>query len=261
MSIVRYRDFYVESFFERLDDDDDDIPSVPQIDSKPLDESELDLLNNNYIQYLVKRASTFTAIFRSFFFEHLMLSTPYLHSNEFFSHLRSRTNVRLRLLYDELVQHRTSLTLKQRCRLKIKSAIKNYPFDLKKLHSLPSTLQNYLSFDLFHPNLPQLLINQFEKVQGRVRPSYFDELQFHEHSPQMHNGHYDWEDQIPEEVDQIDDFDQDEDEQMVRFFFYKNRMFSIVSRICFSSKDDDDEGDLFDEEQLYDDNQDDEEDW
>ena len=135
---------------------------------------------------------------------------PYLHSKEFFDHIQARNNVRLRLLYDELLEHRTPLTLKERCWLKIKENLVRYPLDIQQLNNLPWTLQNYLAFDLYHPNFVQNLLKMFHQIQGHLKPSYFDELQFHEHSLEPINAHYDWEDQTVDEVDQLDEEDNDD---------------------------------------------------
>jgi hypothetical protein len=161
---------------------------------------------------LIKRASTFSPLFRSFFFNHLNLCYPLLHKIQFRNHVNSIKNIRLRSLYDELIEKRTFLTLKQRCRLLIKEYIQQYPLDIKKLNQLPLTLQYYLSFDFLNPNFVQIILDKLNQVHGRIKPSFFDELQFHEHNQEHVNGQNDWEDQIPEDIDDQDHDDHDNDE-------------------------------------------------
>jgi hypothetical protein len=178
----------------------------------------LNSINNNYIYYLIKRASTFSPLFRSFFFNHLNICCPLLHKSEFLNHMNSITNIRLRSLYDELLEKRTFLTLKQRCRLIIKESINKYPLDIKQLIQLPLTLHYYLSFDFLNPNFIQLTLEKLNQVNGRIKPLFFDELQFHEHSLEQINGHNDWEDQIPEDMDYENDEDDDDDDEPVKEF-------------------------------------------
>ena len=175
----------------------------------------MDSINQNYIHYLIKRASTFSPVFRSFFFNHLNLSCPLLHKLAFFQHVNSIKNVRLRSLYDEVLEKRTLITLKQRCRLLIKESIRQYPLDIKDLIQLPLTLQYYISFDFLNPNFVQIILEKLNQVNGRIKPSFFDELQFHEHTLEQINGPNDWEDQIPEDMDDEND---DEDNEPVRSF-------------------------------------------
>lgn len=207
---------------ESINDSDNDIFSNSLTTIKTnqnLSPSYFDLLNNNYIYYLIKRASTFNPLFRSFFFNHLYLSCPLLHKNEFLSYKNSLRNVRLRSLYDEIFEQRSFLTLKQRCRLVIKESINRYPMDIKNLVQLPSVLQNYLSFDLLNPNFVQITISKVNEANGRIKPSFFDELQFHEHGIEIINGHNDWEDQIPEDIDYVNENDEDEPVRR-NFIFY-----------------------------------------
>jgi hypothetical protein len=131
--------------------------------------------------------------------------------------MNSIKNARLRCLYDEILEKRTFLTLKQRCRLLIKQSINKYPMDIQNLTQLPTTLQYYLSFDFFNPNFVQITLDKLNKVNGRMKPSFFDELQFHEHGFELINGHNDWEDQIPEDMDYENE--DDNDDEPVRFIF------------------------------------------
>jgi hypothetical protein len=124
-------------------------------------------------------------------------------------------NIRLRSLYNELLENRTFLTLKQRCRLLIKESIQHYPLDIKKLNQLPLSLHYYLSFDFLNPNFVQITLNNLNQADGRIKPSFFDELQFHEHHQEYVNGQNDWEDQIPEDMDD-QDHDDDENDEPVR---------------------------------------------
>ena len=133
--------------------------------------------------------------------------------------MNSIKNTRLRCLYDEILEKRTFLTLKQRCRLMIKQSIKNYPLDIQNLTQLPITLQYYLSFDFFNPNFVQMTLDKLNKVNGRIKPSFFDELQFHEHGLEQINGHNDWEDQIPEDMDYENE--DDNDDEPVRLILFQ----------------------------------------
>lgn len=201
--------------------------------------SYFDSINDNYIFYLIKRASTFSPVFRSFFFNHLNLCYPLLQKPAFENHVNSIKNLRLRVLYEELIEKRSLLTLKQRCRLLIKESINRYPMDIQNFSQLPVTLRNYLSFDLLNPNFVQVTFEQLKQVQARIKPAFFDELQFHEHHNEQINAHQDWEDQVPEEMDEDNDDDDDPADEY-----------------------DDDDADLFDEEGLYsDNNDDDDEEW
>ena len=223
--MIRYRDIVIVPTLDALDDSDPDILFNALTTPRHVDPSYLNLMNTNYLHYLIKRGSTFTPQFRAFFFQHLLLSCPFVHSQEFADYVGSRANARLRLLYDEVLQQRGNLTLKQRCRLRIKQTIHQYPVDVRKLSSLPASLQSYLSFDLFHPNFVQMTLAKLNQVQGRVKPSFFDELQFHEHNFELVNGHFDWEDQIPDEMDE------DEDElEPVRVSFHWRIIVSRVAR-------------------------------
>jgi hypothetical protein len=178
-----------------------------------------DSINDSYIYYLIKRASTFSPLFRSFFFNHLNICCPLLHKPEFVKHRNSVKNVRLHCLYDEILEKRTFLTLKQRCRLLIKESINKYPLDIKTLIQLPLSLQYYLSFDFLNPNFVHIILDKLNQVNGRIKPSFFDELQFHEHGFEQINGHNDWEDQIPEDMD-YEDEDDDNDDEVVKSFCF-----------------------------------------
>jgi hypothetical protein len=133
--------------------------------------------------------------------------------------MNSLKNIRLRSLYDELIEKRSFLTLKQRCRLLIKESIQHYPLDIKQLIQLPVTLQYYLSFDFLNPNFVQITIDKLNQVHGRIKPSFFDELQFHEHNQEHINGQNDWEDQIPEDMDDEDHEDNDDEPVKQNFLF------------------------------------------
>jgi len=236
LSILRYRDSVIIPCFDMTDDSENDILSNSTITAKNVSPFYLDALNTNYFHYLIKRSSTFTTQFRTFFFQHLICSSPILHTEEFLDYVRTRKNVRLRNLYDQLLEQKCSLTLKQRCRLKIKQNIRHYPNDIRILNDLPPTLQSYLSFDLFHPNFVSMTLQKLTEAQAKIKPLLFDELQFHEHGLEDVNGHYDWEDQIPDdEVDQGEEIDEENDF-------------------------DDEEAELFDEEQNYSDIEDDNDD-
>jgi hypothetical protein len=124
------------------------------------------------------------------------------------------------------LEKRTFLTLKQRCRLLIKDSINQYPLDIKNLIQLPLTLQYYLSFDFLNPNFVQITLDKLNHVNGRIKPSFFDELQFHEHSFEQMNGQNDWEDQIPEEMDQEND---DDDDEPVKANSIANFLFVFLS--------------------------------
>jgi len=130
--------------------------------------------------------------------------------------MNSIKNVRLHSLYDEILEQRTFLTLKQRCRLLIKESINKYPLNIKDLIQLPLTLQYYLSFDLLNPNFVQIIFYKLNQVNGRIKPTFFDELQFHEHGLEQINGHNNWEDQIPEDMDYGNDDDDDDDDEPVK---------------------------------------------
>jgi hypothetical protein len=205
LSLIRYRDTVIVPTLDALDDSDPDILFNALTTPRHVNPAHLDTMNTNYLHYLIKRASTFSPQLRAFFFKHLILSCPVLHSKEFTKQMEVRENTRLRLLYDEVLEQRGTLTLKQRCRLRIKQVINQYPVDIKKLSSLPSSLQLYLSFDLFHPNFVQMTLTKLNQVQGRVKPTFFDELQFHEYNYEQINAHFDWEDQVPDEMDADDD--------------------------------------------------------
>lgn len=248
LSIIRFRDTLIIPTTDRDDDDDDDerdlLPSsvIPTKIASKINPIYFDSINENYIIYLIKRASTFTPVFRSFFFNHLNLSCPFLHKLPFENQFRSIRNLRLRSLYEELIDKRAFLTLKQRCRLLIKQSINQYPLDITKLVQLPITLQNYLSFDLLNPNFVQLTFKQLNESEGRIKPTFFDELQFHEHNDEQINGHHDWEDQVPEEME--DDGDEDDNDQPVRtksFRRYTNlfiilRMNTMMPMLIYSMK-------------------------
>ena len=124
--------------------------------------------------------------------------------------MNSIKNIRLRSLYDEILEKRTFLTLKQRCRLLIKESINQYPLDIKSLYQLPLTLQYYLSFDFLNPNFIYIIFDKLNKVDGRIKPSFFDELQFHEYDLEQINGPNEWEDQIPGDMDYDNDDNDDE---------------------------------------------------
>lgn len=115
-----------------------------------------------------------------------------------------------------MFEQRQFLTLKQRCRLLIKEYINKYPIDIQNLKQLPLTLQYYLSFDYLNPNFVQIILEKFHHVNGRIKPIFFDELQFHEHSLEDINGHNDWEDQIPEDIDYDNEEDNDDNDEVVR---------------------------------------------
>ncbi|CAF3402899.1 unnamed protein product [Rotaria socialis] len=241
LSTIRYRDVFVVLCTDSANNSDNDIfaNSLTAIKTNEhLSTKYLDLTNNSYIYYLIKRASTFSPLFRSFFFNHLYLSCPLLHKIEFFNEKNLTQNVRLRSLYDQIFEQRTFLTLKQRCRLLIKESINNYPIDIKNLKQIPPTLQYYLSFDFLNPNFVQITLDKLNKSNARIKPSLFDELQFHEHGLAQINGHNDWEDQIPEDIDYDNEHDDNEPDY----------------------DDHDEDADLFDEEGLYSDN-DDEDEW
>lgn len=219
LSIIRYRDIFIIPTPDTSDDNDNDNDILPNSlltttmtkNLQSINPSYLDSINNNYIYYLIKRASTFSPLFRSFFFNHLNLCCPLLHKKEFFDHMNSMKNVRLHTLYNEIIEKRSFLTLKQRCRLLIKNTINKYPLDIQNLIQLPSTLQYYLSFDFLNPNFVQIILEKLNQVNARIKPIFFDELQFHEHGLEQINGHNDWEDQIPEDMDYEDEND-DNDE-------------------------------------------------
>jgi len=240
LSIIRYRDTFIIPTPDPSDDNDNENDILPNslLTTKTIQNINpyyLDSINNDYIYYLIKRASTFTPIFRSFFFNHLNICCPLLHKIEFINYINSIKNVRLRTLYDEILEKRTFLTLKQRCRLIIKESINKYPLDIKNLIQLPLTLQYYLSFDLLNPNFVQIILDKLNQVNGRIKPLFFDELQFHEHPAEQINGQTDWEDQIPEDMDFENDDDNDAEQEY-----------------------DDEDAELFDEEGLYSDNDEDE---
>ena len=218
LSIIRYRDTCLVPITDLssndIDNDHDILPdslSITNKISQNINPIYLDNLNNNYIYYIIKRASTFSSLFRSFFYNHLNLSCPLLHKIDFENHRNSIKNIRLRSLYDELIEKRSFLTLKQRCRLLIKESINKYPLDIEKLIQLPLTLQYYLSFDLLNPNFIQIILTKLNQFNGRIKPTFFDELQFHEHNYEQINAHHDWEDQIPDDID-YDNNDDDENE-------------------------------------------------
>ena len=119
----------------------------------------------------------------------------------------------LRASYDDVVEKRMCITLKDRCRLLIKQSVGQYPSDIEQLSQLPLTLRYFLSFDILNPNFVALTLERLNRVEGRMQPSFFDELQFHEHALEHINGHHDWEDLIPEDMDQEED---DEDAASVR---------------------------------------------
>ncbi|CAF1016029.1 unnamed protein product [Rotaria sordida] len=236
LSTIRYRDVVIIPSSDTANDSDNDIfpnsLTTIKIDQN-LNPIYLDSLNNNYIYYLIKRASTFPPLFRSFFFNHLHLCYPLLYKSQFINYKNSIKNIRLRSLYDEIFEQRTFLTLKQRCRLIIKESINKYPLDIKNLIQLPLTLQYYLSFDFLNPNFVQITLEKLNHVNGRIKPSFFDELQFHEHGLAQINGHNDWEDQVPEDIDYDNEHDNDDEPDY---------------------DDDKEDADLFDEEGLYSDN-------
>ena len=205
----------------------------------------LDSINKTYIYYIIKRASTFSSLFRSFLFRHLNLCCPLLHKSEFFIHKDSIKNVRLRVLYNEICEQRTFLTLKQRCRLVIKESIRRYPADIKCFVHLPLTLQYYLSFDFLNPKFVQITLDKLNHVDGRIKPLFFDELQFHEHGLEEINGYNDWEDQIPEDIEYEND-DNDDNElvddllflihcSILAFFYFRN---TIMMMLIFLMKKD-----------------------
>lgn len=160
---------------------------------------------------------------------------------------RSIQNHRLKNLYDELRETQTFLTLKQICRLKVKQSIQFYPTDIEQLKQLPLTLQYYLSFDLLNPQFIQILLDKFQQVNGRVKPTYYDDLQFHEHNYEQINAHQEWEDQMPEDIDfeneEDDDNDEDrpvekintEDSEWSLIFFRRNMILRM--RISLTKKD------------------------
>ncbi|CAF1003915.1 unnamed protein product [Adineta steineri] len=238
LSIIHFRNTFIIPLLEAADDSDNDILPNSLTTTKTnqnINPTYFDSINKNYIYYLIKRASTFSPLFRSFFFNHLNISCPFLHKTEFLNHMNSITNIRHRALYDEILEKRTFLTLKQRCRLLIKESVNQYPLDIKSLYQLPLTLQYYLSFDFLNPNFIHIIFDKLNKVDGRIKPSFFDELQFHEHGLEQINGPNEWEDQIPEDIDYDNDDNDDEEEY------------------------DNDDADLFDEEGLYSDNHDEDE--
>lgn len=216
LSIIRFRDTLIIPTIDRDDDETDLLPNsvIPMKMIPKINPVYFDSMNENYIMYLIKRASTFTPVFRSFFYNHLNLSCPFLQKLSFDNQFRSIRNLRLRSLYEELIDKRAFLTLKQRCRLLIKESINRYPLDIAKLSQLPMTLQYYLSFDLLNPNFVQSTFKQLNEVEGRIKPTFFDELQFHEHNEEQINGHHDWEDQIPEDMN--DEDNEDDHDQPVR---------------------------------------------
>ncbi|CAF3398844.1 unnamed protein product [Rotaria sp. Silwood1] len=242
LSMIRYRDIFIVPSSDTANDSDNDIlpNSLTKIKiDQNLSPNYFDSLNNNYIYYLIKRTSTFSPLFRSFFLNHLYLSCPLLHKSQFINHKNSIKNIRLRSLYDEIFEQRTFLTLKQRCRLIIKDSINKYPLDIKNLIQLPLTLQYYLSFDFLNPNFVQITLDKLNNVDARIKPLFFDELQFHEHDLEQINGHNDWEDQIPEDVDYDNEHDNDDEPDY---------------------DENDEDADLFDEEGLYS-NNDEEDEW
>ncbi|UJR26728.1 hypothetical protein I4U23_008043 [Adineta vaga] len=245
LSILHFRDTFIIASLEAPDDNDDDIlpnsfaTTTTTKSQQNVSPKYLSSIHENYIYYLIKRASTFSSLFRSFFFNHLNVCCPLIHKSDFINHVNLIKNVRLHSLYDEILEKRTFLTLKQRCRLLIKESIRKYPLDIKSLTQLPMTLQYYLSFDLFHPNFVQITLDKLDQVNGRIKPLFFDELQFHDHGLEQINGHNEWEDQIPDDMDYDNEIDHDEHD-------YDDH--------------DHDDADLFDEEELYSDN-DDEDEW
>ncbi len=248
LSIIRFRDTFIFPTSDDNDNDDDDI--LPTTNTKiiqSINPNYFDSINKNYIYYLIKRASTFSPLFRSFFFNHLNISCPLLHKKEFLNHINSIKNVRLHILYDEILEKRIFLTLKQRCRLIIKESINHYPLDIKNLIQLPLTLQYYLSFDFLNPNFVQIILDKLNQFNSRIKPIFFDELQYHEHNLEQINGHNDWEDQIPEDIDYENE--DDNDNEPVKYFCF------IYLFIYFLQEEyDDEDADLFDEEGLYSDN-------
>jgi hypothetical protein len=129
------------------------------------------------------------------------------------------------------VEKRSFLTLKQRCRLKIKECINQYPFDIQNLIQLPLTLRYYLSFDLFNPNFVQIILEKFQQVNGRSKPTFFDELEFHEHQTENINGQNDWEDQLPENIDEENDEDNEDEPVEIRIFLFFNLFCRFLGRI------------------------------
>jgi len=233
LSIIRFRDTFIFPISDSSDDNDNDILSNSLLTTniktiQCISPNYLDSINNNYIYYLIKRASTFSPVFRSFFYNHLNISCPLLHKKEFLNHINSIKNVHLHLLYDEIIEKRPFLTLKQRCRLVIKESINQYPLDIKQLIQLPSTLQYYLSFDFLNPNFVQIILDKLNQVNGRIKPIFFDELQFHEHSFEQINGHNDWEDQIPEDIDYENE--NDDDDEPVKYFYF---IYLFIFLFCF----------------------------
>lgn len=206
---VRFRDVLIIPSSTSFDDDETQSkPSVQQ----QVNSSYYDTLNKNYFNYLIKRSSTFSSTFRKFFFQYFNVSCAYFYTDEFIRYYKSIQNQRLKILYDELIENRTFLSLKQLCRLKIKETIRFYPTDIRQLRQLPLTLQYYLSFDLLQPDFAQILLEKFQQVDGRIKPGFFDELQFHEHNYDHINAHQDWEDQVPEDIDYENEGDEDNDD-------------------------------------------------
>lgn len=194
-----------------FEDDDNAAHSKPSTEQQ-ISPTYYDATNKNYFNYLIKRSSTFHSLFRKFFFQYLNVTCSYFYSDEFLRYYKSIQNQRLKSLYDELFENRTFLSLKEICRLKIKETIRFYPTDIQQLEQIPLTLRYYLSFDLLHPDFVRILLEKFQQVDGRIKPLFFDELQFHEHNYEHINAHQDWEDQVPEDIDYENEGDEDNDD-------------------------------------------------
>ncbi len=247
LSLIRFRDHFIVDY--------NIMSNIFRLKINPeiFNNAYKDEANNNYIEYLIKRASTFSDTFRSFFLIHLNCCCPYLHTKEFIQVACSTSNVNLRHLYDQLIeQSRTLLTLKQRCRLLIKESLNRFPSDLQSLTQLPISLRYFASFDLLNPNFPQITLNTLTKVGGRIVPNLFDKILFMEHLSERTSTFTDSENETSEYSDDFyhydsyyddddddnfmhfwDDDDEDEDELVgycttthgndLLFFFYSRR--------------------------------------
>ncbi|CAF1583244.1 unnamed protein product, partial [Didymodactylos carnosus] len=89
---IRYRDSFIIPPCDITDDSDNDIlPNSLTINksSEIIGPTYLDTLNKNYIYYLIKRASIFSPLFRSFLFNRLNICCPLLHKSQFLNHMNS----------------------------------------------------------------------------------------------------------------------------------------------------------------------------
>ena len=98
----------------------------------------------------------------------------------------------------------------------IKQSVGQYPSDIEQLTHLPSTLRYFLSFDILNPDFVKLTLEKLNRVEGRMQPSFFDELQYHQEWHEYYNGDSNWKDVILEDMDSEDededDMDSEEDE-------------------------------------------------